>query len=159
MARVDAASGTVYVNSAEVPRIREFSLAHAAQGAAAGGDGEAAAAARAAAAAAGAAAAAAGPQQEGQQRVRGHHFLVAEVSEGALASARNVWVGVAADAGGAPSRRRCFRLAEEELVVREGRRCSRGGGWAYRVFDAHAGRWETVQCQGAAAAGAAVPCG
>lgn len=179
MALVDPASGTVFVNSAVVPRIKEFDEPAPTVGvAAAAGDGAAACTAGpapaeesddAGPAAAGngggspAAPAAESGQQEGPaqlQRVRGHHFVVVTLSEGAVASAANVWVGVTpgSSAGGGSH---CFPLREEPLVEAvtwaHGNDGSGGsaGGRAYRVFQGSTGSWVTVTC--AERAGAAAP--
>jgi hypothetical protein len=104
MAEVDAARGTVFLNAAVVPRIRSLprSQCSAVSGSAGSEGGDSSGGSS-------------GSNEEGEGRVRAHHFLVVELRQQVVTAARDVWVGVqpAEQPGDAP---RCAVLREQPLL-------------------------------------------
>lgn len=115
MVEVDRSTGTVYLNAAQVPRIRSFPST----GGSGGGGGarlrqphessyEEDSAGEVDEAAAG--------SSGDSGSMRGHHFLVVELQLGIVTAARDVWVGVQPGGAAGGAGRRCVVLQQQELL-------------------------------------------
>jgi hypothetical protein len=180
MVEVDAARGTVYINTAVVPRIRSFAAPAGGGGGSNGGSS--------------------GGTEAGRtgSTMQGHHFVLVELSGHVVTAARDVWVGVQHTAqtgsgqggsssngsGGGAGSTHCVVLHEQQLLrtafpppntgpalAQQGAEGNGGtspqtaaaaaaagggsepgssGGYVCSIYRAHTGEWEPVAVQCAA---------
>ena len=122
MVAVDAASGTLYLNTAVVPRIVPFPApapSSRAGSSAAGEEGDAGGSSSGTGGN-GASSSSSSSSSSGGDSIYGHHFVVVEMEHGVVVAARDVWVGVqhkpaANGSSGGTSRQFCL-LQQQELV-------------------------------------------
>ena len=152
MAAVHAATGTLCLNAAVVPRVRSFPAAAAAtappaaawleqarQQAAAGQDGGAGSE-PSSSAVQGGTSDSGGTIDDTGGTIEGHHFLMVRLEGQAVAAASNIWVaalpGEAGGGGGGGGAQRVVLLESEGLV-----RGSEDGSRRCSLYQASAGRW------------------
>ena len=123
MVSVDAASGTVYLNTAVVPRIVPFPAPTPSSCAGSSGAGEEGDADGSSSTSSGMGANGSSGGRCGGDSIYGHHFVVVEMEHGVVAAARDVWVGVqhtsaanGSNGGSGGTSRQFSVLQQQELV-------------------------------------------
>jgi hypothetical protein len=161
MVSVDPASGTVYLNTAVVPRIVPFPAP--APSSCAGSSGAAGESCADGSSSSG---------TGGGDSIYGHHFVVIEMEHGVVAAARDVWVGVqhtpaanSSNGGNGGTSRQFSVLQQQELVKTAfptaaggekaaadgsgsgGSNSTRSGSYVCSIYCGHSGEWSPVVLQ------------